>query len=957
MPKAESWWEASTKWRTTKAFPPSDSATASPWSYLGPQSKPTHGGAGRVNRVRIDPLDENHWYACTPAGGLWHSQDAGEHWSVLGVDVLAPLGVTDVWIDPTNTNHLWLATGDGNGGDTYSIGLLETWDGGLSWSPLELEFEPNQGRRIHAIAPHPTNQDVFFVGSDIGAFKTSDGGGTFSLLLPGEVRDLAWMNDSLVIAAVANQGIFVSEDEGSTWTQSTLPEANNSVGRIQLAPQDWGGMTSRDTIYAVAGHYFQQSFLAFWKSVDAGQTWTAEITRLTGPNLLGYTLSGADNGGQAFWDLCISVDPTDAQRVLVGGVNVWETHDGGDTWNCPIHWQGALESSYAHADQHGMTFLSNGAVVLANDGGVYRWDDDGVVDLSADLRIAQGYAIGLHPEKAKTWILGTQDNGTNLSTPEFEARVLDGDGFHGFFDPNLEGRLYASAYYGMLYRSDDGGRTMTNIANYFQSTGPSEIGSWQTPFEMHPGVPGRIVAAKKSLHYSDDGGSSWTSVGGMGTVRSTAMALSPSHVDVALVAKNAALYWKAANATEFVQITGPASAQIGDVAIDSTMPNIWWVSLASYDENNQVWCSPDGGETWENRSAGLPSLPIHCLLQLDNGDWICGSDLGVHHWNEQSGVWEDLGSGLPLTPVVDLAADWNLNRIVASTYGRGAWQIQREDAPAVHPVIVSTDAEKTQCLDLLQGTPVMVNAGSVGLSEMGYIIAAQQNGTTVSDTLMTMFESPVAPNEEAELNPFSISVPSPGMWSIAIQPWLPNEGGLTTPFESALWSSGLGHTTTLQWWGDCENVDMRWELWSVTTNEEVLQSLPLAAGDSIAQSLCLSEGCYEITWNDSGSDGFSGEDCGGPGGFRLAGPFGDVWSEANGTNFGNEYVVPFCIDVPWCFADYNGDGTRSVQDLLTILSDFGCTSNCVADNSLDGMVGVSDLMNMLSVYGSGCEPD
>ena len=59
---------------------------------MAPRSVPTHGGAGRINRVRIDPHDAQHWYACAPAGGLWHSWDEGQTWDVFGVDVLAPLG-------------------------------------------------------------------------------------------------------------------------------------------------------------------------------------------------------------------------------------------------------------------------------------------------------------------------------------------------------------------------------------------------------------------------------------------------------------------------------------------------------------------------------------------------------------------------------------------------------------------------------------------------------------------------------------------------------------------------------------------------------------------------------------------------------------------------------------------------------------------------------------------------
>ena len=44
--------------------------------------------------------------------------------------------------------------------------------------------------------------------------------------------------------------------------------------------------------------------------------------------------------------------------------------------------------------------------------------------------------------------------------------MLDGDGFDCFFSGNNTDTLYASAYFGLLYRSTNGGRTMTQIAGY-----------------------------------------------------------------------------------------------------------------------------------------------------------------------------------------------------------------------------------------------------------------------------------------------------------------------------------------------------------------------------------------------------------------------------------------------------------------------------------------------------------
>ena len=82
----------------------------------------------------------------------------------------------------------------------------------------------------------------------------------------------------------------------------------------------------------------------------------------------------------------------------------------------------------------------------------------------------------------------------------------------------------------------------------------------------------------------------------------------------------------------------------------------------------------------------------------------------------------------------------------------------------------------------------------------------------------------------------------------------------------------------------------------------------------------------------------------------------DIVQQEEGIDFGDELIVPFCISVPWCFADFNGDGVRSVVDLLNLLSDFGCPSSCGTDTDGDESVGVSDLMNVLSTYGSNCIP-
>ena len=55
-----------------------------------------------------------------------------------------------------------------------------------------------------------------------------------------------------------------------------------------------------------------------------------------------------------------------------------------------------------------------------------------------------------------------------------------------------------------------------------------------------------------------------------------------------------------------------------------------------------------------------------------------------------------------------------------------------------------------------------------------------------------------------------------------------------------------------------------------------------------------------------------------------------------------------------CPQDLNGDGAVTVADVLLILGEFGCESNCGADVDGDGAVSVSDVLNVLAVFGQPC---
>ncbi|MDA9835879.1 hypothetical protein N9C00_02870 [Flavobacteriales bacterium] len=56
-----------------------------------------------------------------------------------------------------------------------------------------------------------------------------------------------------------------------------------------------------------------------------------------------------------------------------------------------------------------------------------------------------------------------------------------------------------------------------------------------------------------------------------------------------------------------------------------------------------------------------------------------------------------------------------------------------------------------------------------------------------------------------------------------------------------------------------------------------------------------------------------------------------------------------------CVGDLNNNGTIEVEDVLILLSEFGCIAGCTgADLNADGSVVVGDLLLMLGLFGQPC---
>lgn len=634
------------------------------WSLIGPKSTAIGGGNGRVNAVRVHPTNASIVFACAPAGGLWKSTNGGSSWVAIS-DAIAVLGATDVAFDPTNPNTMYLVTGDGEAGDAVSTGVYKSIDGGTTWSPTGLTFAMSTRRLLSKILINPTNGAIL-VGGSAGIYRSLDAGATWTQTSTKSVRDLEFQpnNPTVVYAGgYGATGFCRSADGGATWTTITsIP----TTGIIRVAV----AVTALDPtyVYCLVGNNTDYGFKGLYLSTDGGLTFTLKSSS---PNILGWNAAGNDAGGQAWYDLCLTVDPSVKTTIYTGGVNVWKSTTSGATWSCVAHWSGS-GAPYVHADNHDMIF-SGTTLWVANDGGVFNSTNGGSTwsDKSSNLPIAQLYGFGQSTTNANILIGGQQDNGTNITTNGGTSftEVLGGDGMQCFIDRTNNNNVFASIYYGDLYRSTNGGTSFSYIY-----TVPG--GDWVTPWMQDPVTATTLYAGGTSVYRSTNTGTAWTAISAslnIGTILQLDVA--PSN-NQNIVASSSTRVMKTINGgTSWTEITAglPASTSILGVRFSPTDPNKIYVCLATY-SGNSLYCSTNGGTTWASLSTGLPAIPANCLAFQSNGDMYCGTDLGVYYRAATATAWTAFTSGMPGVPVTDLDIFVPTGKLRASTYGRGIWE-------------------------------------------------------------------------------------------------------------------------------------------------------------------------------------------------------------------------------------------------------------------------------------------
>lgn len=515
------------------------------WTNLGPTGSTSFPDtdSGRPVSIVVDPTDSKILYLATSGGGVWKSTQADTGstaawtWTPITDSLPASSATGNVScgalaMSPADHLTLYLALGDAF--DAAGTGIYKTTDGGANWTAATISgATPTRSYQILAL-----DATTVLVGTNAGLLRSTDGGATFSKVSQpaGRIWTIQAFDATHLVCTSegTNQGIWYSSNAGQTWTAAAVTYLTGAKpGRITVATtpasatQAWGIYEETATGNIARG---------LLKTTDAGHTWSFVAAPTTSGGLFQGTgpQMGSD-GGQAFYNHGLAVDPTNANRVFVGAnLALYRTTDGGANWTQLSHWYGSGHA-YAHADFHCTAWNGAGTVLyVGNDGGlaVFRDPFRATVPTSDDSSfVYNGWNQGLvthlcynlgstqatNAADARDRIsLGLQDNGTRIRVKGSAASLgasgtfddhIGGDGFGTVWNPADASQVLGSLYYTAIFRSTNGGASFSESDAGIAEANDSSLAPFQpvlalgataTPNTVYTATNGKVYKSTNS---------------------------------------------------------------------------------------------------------------------------------------------------------------------------------------------------------------------------------------------------------------------------------------------------------------------------------------------------------------------------------------------------------------------------------------------------------------------------
>ncbi|MCA6364342.1 MAG: T9SS type A sorting domain-containing protein [Bacteroidetes bacterium] len=654
-------------WTTTARSYRIFSTAQQPWSYIGPGNANALCGAGRVNCVAVDPLDSNTIWLGSASGGLWKSSNAGLAWTPVS-DFFASLGVTKILYEPLNPQTIYLATGDANGGDAYSFGLLKSTDGGVTWDSTALSFTLQANEYIRDFVVHPSLSGHLVVLTNRYIYRSTDGGATFNSVLTGDfysvVRDP--QNAALLYATsypdvnYAYARIRSSNNNGLSWSfcDIGLPPVYFKI-KLAVSPAQPGYLFA-------AGIKLGTDSMNVIQTSDGGQTW--------------FSAPFHNIGQQTWFNLYFDVSQSQPLRYYFGAVWSWKSTDAGFSWNTMSQW------APVHCDHHGILQTGNGRFFDCNDGGIWKTNDDGAtwINLNNNLGALQFYRMDVCKTDTSVIGAGAQDNCyvvKSQGTGNNWHSDVGGDIMEVLIDPVVSNNHYVMGIGGAMAASATGGANWYSIPAS-NSPLPVWTGYWVTPFAMNPQNTRSFIAGFTEVWKSNDACMNWVPLSSAlnNGNNLNCVAFAPSDTNV-IYATDFNRFYATFNSGQNWQNYSaalPAGVPVHRVFVHPQQPLEVWLVCGGYLSGSKIYKSVNGGASWINLSAGLPNIQFNCgQLTADAQNTVfLGSSAGMYMLADSLSGWVKMQNGFPNANVSDIEFVPAVRTVFCSTYGRGMWKFE-----------------------------------------------------------------------------------------------------------------------------------------------------------------------------------------------------------------------------------------------------------------------------------------
>jgi len=718
----------------------SGAGTQANWICLGPTETYNDKGEGnfpvswQANVYCIDQSvsNPNILFVGTESGGVFKTTDKGLNWTLASKNEIFCNGVSDIKIAHSNSQIVFA---------TANKRIYKTEDGSATWK--EVHYIGENGNQLLI---HPTNPQVVFCVSPKGLHKSDDGGENWQTPFAEKCWDIAYhpTNSDIVYLLRNNPDLkkcefFKSTDGGNTWNRmeqgwyspSDINNAEDGGARIATTP------AAPDKVYVGllgASKAKDEGWIGVYKSTDAGDSWENPNLPDGGPwdpishqNLATASRDGTEFN-QGFYNFAMAVSHKDSERVWVGCLALSESLDGGRSWTRIAGYNNQSDIGWFHPDIQDLHVLGDD-FWLCTDGGINYSNDELATHESRKKGIIGsdfwGFGSGWNED---VLVGGRYHNGNTGYYQTFEEgsflRLGGAEAPTGYIDPMENRKVYFSDISTTIIPESLNG-DLVREASLSKYPNESYLLMYSSNIEFDPCYAEHMYMGEGSKVWkSTDGGSSFDVLkdfGQQGKVLELVVSRSNPKV-MYCVFQPGGGYWDSCQLKRSsdggMSWSSLNSFPANDkwrlqITINPLDENELWVLSGNGDNGDKVFCTTDGGTSWNNMTtAALDNdSPKDILFQGGSNRVVyLTTKHSLFYWDDNTKNWTAYNQGLPFTVnPLSMRPFYRDGKLRLAT-SRGIWETKFvEDSKAIAQPITqnsefycSRDTLQFDCYSILK---------------------------------------------------------------------------------------------------------------------------------------------------------------------------------------------------------------------------------------------------------------